>query len=48
MVLLNARATTSPRRWQRDGWLRRSALNLGCLSLYFLGVSPSVLKRLYG
>jgi rSAM/selenodomain-associated transferase 2 len=48
LVLLNAKATTSPRRWQRDGWLRRSAINLGCLSLYFLGVSPSVLKRLYG
>ena len=48
LALLNAKATTSPQRWQRDGWLRRSALNLGCLSLYFLGVSPSVLKRLYG
>jgi rSAM/selenodomain-associated transferase 2 len=48
LALLNAKATTSPRRWQRDGWLRRSALNLGCLSLYFLGVSPRVLKRLYG
>jgi rSAM/selenodomain-associated transferase 2 len=48
LVLLDARATTSPRRWQRDGWLRRSAINLGCLSLYFLGVSPNVLKRLYG
>jgi rSAM/selenodomain-associated transferase 2 len=48
LVLLRATATTSPRRWQRDGWLRRSAINLGCLSLYFLGVSPGVLKRLYG
>ena len=48
LVLLNAKATTSPRRWQRDGWLWRSALNLGCLSLYFLGVPPHVLKRLYG
>jgi rSAM/selenodomain-associated transferase 2 len=48
LVLLNAKATTSPRRWRQDGWLRRSAINLSCLSLYFLGVSPHVLKRLYG
>jgi rSAM/selenodomain-associated transferase 2 len=48
LMVLNVKATTSPRRWQRDGWLRRSALNLGCLSLYFLGVPPSLLKRLYG
>jgi rSAM/selenodomain-associated transferase 2 len=48
LTLLNTKATTSPRRWHRDGWLRRSAFNLGCLSLYFLGVSPRVLKRLYG
>jgi rSAM/selenodomain-associated transferase 2 len=48
LVLLDAKATTSPRRWQRDGWLWRSVINLGCLSLYFLGVSPRALKRLYG
>jgi rSAM/selenodomain-associated transferase 2 len=45
---LDATATTSARRWRDDGWLRRSARNLGCLSLYFLGVPPRILKRLYG
>jgi rSAM/selenodomain-associated transferase 2 len=45
---LPARATTSPRRWRRDGWLKRSTVNISCLSLYFLGVPPHVLKRLYG
>ena len=38
---------TSPRRWRRDGWFRRSARNLAVLTLYFLGVSPTRLARLY-
>ena len=35
------------RRWERDGWLRRSASNVVLLSLYFLGVSPERLARWY-
>ncbi|MDO8794607.1 MAG: TIGR04283 family arsenosugar biosynthesis glycosyltransferase [Vicinamibacterales bacterium] len=39
---------TSARRWRRDGWFRRSAGNASLLCLYFLGVNPARLARLYG
>jgi rSAM/selenodomain-associated transferase 2 len=48
IVLLNATATTSASKYRRDGWWWRSARNLGILSLYFLGVPPTTLRRLYG
>ncbi|MGC8519040.1 MAG: TIGR04283 family arsenosugar biosynthesis glycosyltransferase [Steroidobacteraceae bacterium] len=48
LSVLSASARTSAERWQRDGWYRRSARNLGCLTLYFLGVSPRLLVKLYG
>jgi rSAM/selenodomain-associated transferase 2 len=38
---------TSARRWQEDGWLRRSLRNLFVLTLYFFGVSPVRLARIY-
>jgi rSAM/selenodomain-associated transferase 2 len=38
---------TSARRWQRDGWLRRSSRNLMLVSLYFGGISPARLARWY-
>lgn len=38
-------ARVSPRRWERDGWLRRSALNVMLVLLYFAGVSPEWLAR---
>lgn len=38
---------TSARRWRRDGWFRRSARNVTLLTLYFFGVPPRVLARLY-
>lgn len=41
-------ATTSARRWRRDGWLRRSALNLLCLTLFRLGTPAPLIARLYG
>lgn len=44
---LDATAMTSAERWQRDGWLRRSARNLVCLSLWFAGVPPRHIARLY-
>jgi rSAM/selenodomain-associated transferase 2 len=34
-------ATTSARRWERDGWLRRSARHLAMILLYFCGVAPA-------
>ena len=41
-------AVTSAARWQRDGWHRRSARNLACLALYFAGLPPRLIARLYG
>jgi hypothetical protein len=38
---------TSGARWEREGWWRRSARNLACLALYFLGVPPARIARLY-
>jgi rSAM/selenodomain-associated transferase 2 len=38
---------TSARRWQRDGWLRRSARNVVLVTLYFAGVSPARLAKWY-
>jgi rSAM/selenodomain-associated transferase 2 len=46
--LLRSRAFTSAERYRRDGWMLRPARNLGCLSLYFLGVPPTFIARLYG
>ncbi|WP_431267850.1 TIGR04283 family arsenosugar biosynthesis glycosyltransferase [Dankookia sp. P2] len=40
-------ALTSAERWRRDGWRRRSARNLACLSLWFLGVPPRLIARVY-
>ncbi|MDB5374965.1 MAG: glycosyl transferase, group 2 family protein [Belnapia sp.] len=41
-------ATTSAARWRQDGWRRRSARNLFCLFLWFLGVPPRFIRRIYG
>lgn len=48
LVALEADALTSAERYERDGWLLRPARNLTCLSLYFAGVSPRLIQRLYG
>jgi len=39
-------AITSSRRWERDGWVGRSARHLLLIVLYFSGVSPERLIRL--
>lgn len=44
---LTIRLATSARRWERDGWWRRSALNLVFLTLYELGASPAWLAKRY-
>lgn len=48
LVLLDADALTSAARYRRDGWLLRPLRNLSCLTLYFAGVPPQTLRRLYG
>ena len=44
---LDVAAVTSAAKWQRQGWYRRSARNLACLALYFAGVPPRLIVRLY-
>lgn len=39
-------AVTSARRWERDGWIRRTALHLALIALYLCGVPPARLIRL--
>jgi len=43
-----ADAITSAARYRRGGYVARPLRNLGCLTLYFLGLPPHVLVRLYG
>ena len=45
---LAADAITSAARYRRDGYVARPLRNLGCLSLYFLGLPPRLILRLYG
>jgi len=47
LIMLNSRAVTSAERYRRDGWLLRSMRNLSCLALYFLGIPPGLIRRLY-
>jgi rSAM/selenodomain-associated transferase 2 len=48
IIPLKTDACTSSRRWHREGWWRRSARNLLCLSLYLAGASPRLIQRIYG
>jgi len=45
--ILNARAVTSSIRYRTDGWYRRPFRNLICLVLYFLGVPPHSIAKIY-
>lgn len=47
LCALDHPAITSAARY-RGGYLRRSARNLACLSLYFAGMPPARIARLYG
>ncbi|WP_171970216.1 TIGR04283 family arsenosugar biosynthesis glycosyltransferase [Falsiroseomonas frigidaquae] len=47
LAAMPAAAITSAVRWQRDGWWRRSARNLTCLGLFYLGVPPGIIARIY-
>jgi len=48
VVLLRTRAVTSAERFRREGYLRRGARNLLCLTLWALRVPVHVIARLYG
>jgi hypothetical protein len=45
---LREKVTTSSRRWRRRGVIRTIALMWSLRALYFFGVSPQRLRRLYG
>jgi rSAM/selenodomain-associated transferase 2 len=47
LVALDPPFVTSAARWRSEGWWRRSARNLMCLSLWFAGVPPARIARLY-
>jgi rSAM/selenodomain-associated transferase 2 len=47
LTVLDCAATTSATRYGA-GYARRSARNLACLALYFAGVPPRLIVRLYG
>jgi rSAM/selenodomain-associated transferase 2 len=47
LVLIEHDAVTSAARYRRDGYLARSLRNLACLGLYYLGLPPRVIVRLY-
>ena len=48
LARIGARCITSARRYRRDGYVRRALRNLFCLSLYFAGMPPAHIVRLYG
>jgi len=47
LLELEVSAVTSAARYREGGWCLRPLRNLAILSLYFLGVAPETLKRLY-
>lgn len=48
LVMLDLGAVTSAARYRRAGYLGRAVRNVGCLTLYFLGVPTRLIVRLYG
>jgi rSAM/selenodomain-associated transferase 2 len=44
---LDVAAVTSAARYRREGYLRRMGRNLVCLSLFYAGVSPDRIRKLY-
>lgn len=48
LVELDADAVTSAARYRRGGYWLRPIRNLCCLGLYFLGVPPRAIKKIYG
>ena len=48
LVMLRTFAVTDAGRYAAEGYVMRPLRNLSLLTLYFLGVSPRLLARLYG
>jgi rSAM/selenodomain-associated transferase 2 len=48
LARIGGRCIASARRYRRDGYGRRALRNLFCLSLYFAGVPPHRIARIYG
>lgn len=47
LIALDPVAVTSAARYRRDGWWLRPARNLFCLALYFLGLPPAWIEKVY-
>ena len=47
LTLLDAPAITSAARYRSEGYAARGARNLVCLMLYFAGVPPKLIARIY-
>jgi rSAM/selenodomain-associated transferase 2 len=47
LVMLDVPAITSAARYRREGYLRRMGRNLLCLSLFFAGVDPARIRKIY-
>ena len=45
--IFKSAAITSAERYQRDGYIKRMARNAMCLSLWYCGMSPERIVRLY-
>lgn len=48
LARVGGRCVTSAARYRRDGYWRRPLRNLFCLSLFFAGVPPARIARIYG
>ena len=48
LARIGVRCVASARRYRREGYWRRPLRNLFCLSLYFAGMPPERIARLYG
>jgi rSAM/selenodomain-associated transferase 2 len=48
LARIGERCLASPERYRRDGYWRRPWRNLCCLALYFAGLPPDRILRLYG
>ena len=48
LALLPIAAVTSAVRYRRRGYVARTARNAACLALYFAGVPPRAIAKLYG